>query len=201
MKKPVSTIDWTWYTALKHSDTRAVDYMVRYMLPLVIRKLSQYSAGKAEAEDVFMDVFEAIFRKLRKTEQPFFEEEKFQAYFLQACIWHWFKISGKKSVWLEVTNDLSDVLYSEQDIEQELFESEQAKLFWDTFDKLGADCQKVLRLFILEEKSHQEIVDEMGYQYQYAKKKKYKCYQKLVELIKRNRLYRELTDKNEHGDT
>ena len=41
-------------------------------------------------------------------------------------------------VWLEITNDLSEVLFSEQDIEEVLIAAERSKLFWGMFDKLGA---------------------------------------------------------------
>ncbi|MEQ8702285.1 MAG: sigma-70 family RNA polymerase sigma factor [Phaeodactylibacter sp.] len=201
MKKSANAINWTWYTALKHSDPRAANYLVDHIRPVVIGKLKRSGAGEADAEDVFMEAAEDIFRRVRKTEQAFFEDEKFPAYFLQACVWTWFKKSGNKKAWLEVTNHLSEVLFSEQDIEEELIAAERSKLFWATFDKLGAACQKVLRLFIVEERPHQDIADEMGYQYQYAKKKKYKCYQKLVEMIKLDPLYKELTDNSENGNT
>lgn len=201
MKNPPSTTSWGWYTALKRSDKRASDYLVDHLLPIVIRKLKPFGAQRADAEDVFMDVAESVFRRVRKTERTFFIEEKFQAYFVQACVWCWLKKSGRKSLFSEVTNDEMEVLFTEQDIVQELIETEQSKLFWSVFHKMGEACQQVLRLFFIEELSLREIATEMGYKYQYAKKKKYTCYHKLVEMIEQDPLYTELTDKKEYGKT
>ena len=49
------------------------------------------------------------------------------------------------------------------------------------------DCQKVLDLYYFQEKSMQEIANEMGYKNaDVAKKKKYECFKKLAKMVKDN---------------
>lgn len=67
-----------------------------HIRPVVIGKLKRFGVGEADAEDVFMEAAEYIFRRVRAIDQASFEDEKFPAYFLQACIWTWFKKSGNK---------------------------------------------------------------------------------------------------------
>lgn len=185
MKESADPLVISWFSALKGAAPPAVRYLVDNLRPVVIRRLVQQGAEVSEAEDIFMEVVEAIFRKIRKTDTPFFDDNKFESYFLQACRWHWYKKYRKKRQYPEVTTEELEVLMSrELNIEQELIQTEEAKRLWQVFEQLGADCQKVLRLFIIEEQSHEDIARQMGYSYQYAKKKKYRCFQKLTQMMK-----------------
>jgi hypothetical protein len=70
--------------------------------------------------------------------------------------------------------------------------SEEDQLFWDAFALLGRDCQQLLQLFFAKVKM-EEIVKRLGVSsVGYAKKKKFKCKEKLILLVKQDSRYSEL---------
>ncbi|HEY5824107.1 MAG TPA: sigma factor-like helix-turn-helix DNA-binding protein [Cyclobacteriaceae bacterium] len=63
--------------------------------------------------------------------------------------------------------------------------AEREKIIAKCLDQLGETCRKVLMLYYFDEMSMQEIADKMGFaNTDTAKTKKYKCKQKLDELVK-----------------
>ena len=62
---------------------------------------------------------------------------------------------------------------------------EREKIIAKCMDQLGDTCRKVLMYYYFDELSMQEIADKMGFaNTDTAKTKKYKCKQKLDELVK-----------------
>jgi RNA polymerase sigma factor (sigma-70 family) len=62
---------------------------------------------------------------------------------------------------------------------------EKEKIIAKCLDQLGDTCRKVLMYYYFDEMSMQEIADKLGFaNTDTAKTKKYKCKQKLDELIK-----------------
>ena len=71
-------------------------------------------------------------------------------------------------------------------------QTEEQEVFWEAFQKLGADCQKLLRLFFDKEKM-EKIAKMMGYgSVSYAKKRKFQCKEKLVDWVKKDHRFNEL---------
>ena len=68
----------------------------------------------------------------------------------------------------------------------------QGKVIEQLLGQLGANCQKILRLYYIEEKSIAEIKEfyQLGSD-QAAKTKKYRCMQKLIELFKKHDITKE----------
>jgi hypothetical protein len=88
---------------------------------------------------------------------------------------------------------MEDIKYkSDDNIEADLEKVDEQNLFWSAFQQLGEECQKLLRLFFDKEKMA-KIAEMMGYGSEgYAKKRKFQCKEKLVELIKTDRRFDEL---------
>jgi len=62
---------------------------------------------------------------------------------------------------------------------------EREKIIAQCMDQLGETCRKVLMYYYFDEMSMQEIADKLGFaNTDTAKTKKYKCKQKLDELVK-----------------
>jgi RNA polymerase sigma factor (sigma-70 family) len=194
MKKQTSVKTIAWFSALKQSDKGAVDYLVGKIRPLVINSLCRQGADKPEAEDVFMTVILYLFRKILTRQVPFFDNDKFEAYFMGACQKQWLNKYSQKKRHLMVTNEELDILSNGQDIEEEILKAERTQFIWRVFQQLSSDCQNILHLFIIEEKSHEEIAEQTGSTYDYAKTKKYRCYKKFLKMIQSNPLFDELTD-------
>ena len=150
----------------------------------------QAKGGRAEdAEDVFQEAMVVVFRKLQ---DPDFE---------LTCSLGTFLFGVSKKIWLNQASrrgrhpvqPLDDLEVAQAaDIDTELERTERNRLFRAKLKQLGADCQKVLRLFFAGTPMT-EIAQQMGYASEsYAKKRKFQCKQKLTDLIKADPRYQEM---------
>jgi hypothetical protein len=57
---------------------------------------------------------------------------------------------------------------------------------------MGDACRKILHLALVEKQPLMEVGEQLGYTYDYARKKKSQCQRKLVELIKDDHRFQEL---------
>jgi len=65
-------------------------------------------------------------------------------------------------------------------------------LFWEMFEKLGADCQQLMRMSF-EERPTEEIQEALGFDNPGSVRvKKFKCKENLVKLIQSDRRFTEL---------
>lgn len=73
-----------------------------------------------------------------------------------------------------------------------LVQADRISLFWKAFEKLGADCQKVMRMYF-DETDMTGIAGAMGYASEnYARQAKFRCQKKLVELCQADPRFNEL---------
>ena len=175
--------------AIKTGDSKGLRQIYELFLPR-IRKLITSNGGKeADAQDVFQSAILTIYEKTQSGD--FKLTSKFYTLLYGICRNLWGNRLQKKS-FKEVTL-LEDVKYtSEENIEFDIEKTEEQELFWTSFQKLGKDCQKLLRLFFDKEKM-EKIAKMMGYgSVSYAKKRKFQCKEKLVELVKKDIRYKEL---------
>lgn len=120
----------------------------------------------------------------------------FGGFFYRVCQNLWLNRRTKKSTVSEVTLTEGDKHVAEASAyfsDAELLKLERGKLFWQAFQKLGPDCPKILELFF-QNTSMEEIAKQMGYGSEgYARCSKYVCKERLVELVKSNPAFQELS--------
>jgi hypothetical protein len=92
------------------------------------------------------------------------------------------------------TNSIDDTLPidSEIDIEQEILERERHEFYLKKMKELSAGCRQLLEFF-LEGKTMREITSLLGFGSEgYARKRKYKCKEQLLNKVKQDPNFREL---------
>ena len=90
------------------------------------------------------------------------------------------EIAELEAVYFTMVNNLS------------IEEAEENKIFWDAFEQLGQDCQKLMRLFF-DKVRMEKIAELMGFgSVSYAKKRKFQCKERLVNLVKEDLRFQEL---------
>ena len=157
-----------------------------------ITKFIQKNDGTIEdAEDVFADGLEIIFRKVNKNELHL--NCSFFTYLFELCRRQWSKKRRRKKFRSNIViDDLRLNNYAEND--PPLYEHlERYNLYQEKFSLLSPNSQQVLLLAIVEKKSMAEIANVMGYKSTgYARKRKHQCLQKLRNLIQKDIRYKEL---------
>jgi DNA-directed RNA polymerase specialized sigma24 family protein len=87
---------------------------------------------------------------------------------------------------------VSERIMSDEDVQWNMIQNEKHQLVWHYFQKLTADCQKVIRLFF-EGKSIREITEIMNYSSeQHTKNRRLRCKERLINIIMKDPRFNEL---------
>ncbi len=150
--------------------------------------VEQRGGSREDAEDVFQDALVVVYRQLKSGRLHL------------TSSFHTYLFGVAKKIWLNKQQrrgnqfafaDINEVTLAAD--ATEIFEqTEQYRLYRAKFKLLGHKCQELLRYF-LAGVSMREIARKMGYRSEgFVKKKKFKCKQKLVDLVRKDPAYREL---------
>lgn len=175
--------------AIRTNDPEGIRELYRAFLPRISRFIQLNGGSADDAKDIFQDALVIIYKK---SKAPDFElTSQFYTLLYGVCRNLWGNQLQKKSrTEVSLTDDHKFQLST--DILKEIEAAEEQRLFWDAFRKLGKDCQQLLKLFFAKEKM-EAIAQKLNLSsISYAKKKKFKCKEKLVNLIKADRRYPEL---------
>jgi RNA polymerase sigma factor (sigma-70 family) len=180
----------TCLEGIKNNDPVVLKQMYQDFFPAIYHYIVTHHGTKEDAKDIFADVLEALFRKVNGDNFTLTCKMKT---FLTAIGAHlWMKKNRKKIFDARVTFDDPMVLRYVSEMEESLEHTEQYALYREKFAALKEDCQEVLRLGIQEGRNHVEVMEEMGYTYDYSRKKRANCLKALLELIKSDARYKEL---------
>jgi len=169
--------------------------------PLVIRQIyTQYFDSIAkyilhnkgtidDAKDIFQDAMMVIYEKAQQAD--FELQYSLHTFLYTICRNLWLKkLRNKSSKEVSLPEHLE--LITEDTFEEEILWRGKEALYREKFKQLGADCQQVLQLF-LKGMSMEKIAQQMNFSsIGYAKKRKYKCKNKLLKLIQSDHRFKEL---------
>lgn len=175
--------------AIKSGDSKGLRQIYEMFLPRIRKLITSNGGSESDAQDIFQSAILTIYEKAQHTD--FKLTSKFYTLLYGICRNLWGNRLQKKS-FKEVTL-LEDVKYTSEDsVEFDIEKTEEQELFWASFQKLGEDCQKLLRLFF-DKENMEKIAKMMGYgSVSYAKKRKFQCKEKLVDFVKKDIRYKEL---------
>ncbi len=175
---------------IKQNNPTLIRHIYDTFFPRILNYIQKNDGNTEDAEDIFADTMEIIFRKVSKDELIL--HCAFYTYFFEVCKRLWSKVNRRRKNYNALINrtGLSDICES---ISHTFEERERYNLYKEKFKELSANSQKVLLLAIIEKKSMAEIASVMGYKSTgYARKRKHQCLQKLLTLIRKDRRYMEL---------
>ncbi|MGD1848720.1 MAG: RNA polymerase sigma factor [Salibacteraceae bacterium] len=159
--------------------------------PRIEQFILKNNGTASDAQDVFQEAIMVVYANAQKS--GFVLTSAFYTYLHAICRNLWLRQLKRKRQ-LRVTFSADWEYMDRAELETNLLESERFELFWKRFKALGADCQRLLRLFF-EGASMKIIMEKMGFGSEgYARKRKYQCKQKLHELIVNDPEYTDLSD-------
>ena len=176
---------------LRRQDKGVIQGIYKRVFPKVLHYIQKNGGNRQSAEDVFQETLIALYRNIQKTD--FEISTSVTQYVFAVSKYIWIK-SFKKSPQGRGTFSLDEARIYEEIVEHINFESERQALMREKLELLSDDCIKVLTYFF-EGFSMKEIAAKMGYgTTEYARKRKYKCKEKLISLMKSDPRYQELRD-------
>ncbi len=156
----------------------------------VERYIHQNSGTSEQAKDVYQDAFVAVWQQVKNGNFIPANETAINGYLFQIAKNKW--VDYLRSSAYKKTSVLSDNLMvaDEEDdfLDRVHQEDNRVKETYAMFKVLGESCKNVLTQFYFYKKSLREIAEELDLDEASARNKKYRCMQKLREmLLKKNK--------------
>ena len=156
-------------------DEKALEFIYKKYYRMMTKLVITNSGTEDEARDVYQDALVVFWQKARSGNLVL--TSKISTYVYSICQNLWRKELDRKK---RLSNEEKDSAES-----LDLDGPEREKIIARCMEQLGETCRKVLMYYYFDEMSMQEIADKLGFaNTDTAKTKKYKCKQKLDELIK-----------------
>lgn len=184
----VSETDY-YLLGILEGDSRVLNEFYANYFERIAAFIIKNSGDINDAKDVFQDAIMIIYQKAKKTD--FELKSTLSAYFYGVCknIWLQKLRKQKRIVPLSIEGNQIE---NDSTIEKDIEERNKQQLFFSKFSLLKEGCQQILKLFFAK-KSMKEIAQKLGLGSEgYAKKRKYECQKKLLELVKEDNIYKEL---------
>ncbi|WP_271783023.1 RNA polymerase sigma factor [Aquimarina algiphila] len=158
-------------------------------LPQVKSYILKNSGSEADAEDVFQDAMVFVYEKLENNSLQLTSSLGTYVYSVCRNLWMNKLKRNKKNVHHEGILSISKT--NDMDIIDQIDDNERRYVFQKYFLRLGAGCQELLSLFF-EGVSMKDIAKQKGFSEAYTRKKKFKCKNQLVAMIKEDPIFEEI---------
>ena len=177
------------------NDNLVLQYIYKQFFYKVNSFIRNNSGEEEDASDIFQEAIIIIFRKL-KEDDSLFENRPFPTYLFSVCRFLWLKQLESRRIEKE---KVSETLPFQEDIYDDnltelALKNERYSLYQKHFKSLSTDCQKIMQMFF-EKIPLKQIAQIMGYKSEkYAKKRKYKCKELLINRIKQDADYKKILE-------
>ena len=163
------------FERVKEGDEKALEFLYKKYYRMMTKLVITNSGTEEEAKDVFQDALVVFWQKARSGNLVM--TAKISTYIYSVCQNLWRKELDRKK---RLSNEEKDVA-----VKMDLDTPEREKIIAKCLSQIGETRRKVLTYYYFDDMSMQEIADRLGFaNTDTAKTKKYKCKQKLDELIK-----------------
>ena len=176
---------------LRDHDKTAIQYIFTKLFPMVYDLVRRNGGGsRPDAEDIYMNTIEVMYLKVQ--EEDFQLTCAFSTLFYEIAKRQWLRQLYKIKPTSRVTISLQNELIADHDLFIAFEKRDRHLLYREKFALLSEGCQQVLQLW-LDKLSMQQIADKLGFASdKYARKRKFNCKKKLMELIQSDDRFNEL---------
>ncbi len=178
--------DQKYLEGIKNGDSKILEEIYVNYAPAILKLVKQNNGTAEDARDVIQESLIIVLKKVRNSDLKL--TSTFLTYFYSICRHVWWKMLKKnKRTTVTIEGELG--LIDSTDIEKEIIQRERHQFYLKKMEELSAGCRQILRLYI-EGKRMKEIVAIMGFKSEgYARKRKFKCKEKLLNRIKNDAYY------------
>jgi len=194
------------YYGIRNKDNDVLEYLYKKFFPYILKVVKESGGDEHDARDLFQDAVVAIYKQVRDDKVRI--RESFSAYFTVMCRYLWYDAKGSNASTKEVLQtrlrDNVEVASEQEEPYEDRskhiagdLQLRREKIYQRCYRKLATDCKKVLTMFYRKH-SYVQIACRMGYASSgYARRKKYLCWRHLMDLIKNDKEYKNLTEGRE----
>ena len=137
----------------------------------------------AEFEDLIQDAVISVYTNIQNGKYTYDPTIKLTSYALKICQYQLNNVVRKKGRGNLPLNELSNASNDDLSPHEHIELIERNKVVSDSINRLGENCRRILRLYYWEKQSIQEIATVLNMQSNSVKNGKYRCMQKLSQLL------------------
>jgi len=181
-------------SGIQRNDTVILQYIYKNFYSKINFFVKKNNGDDDDANDIFQESIIIIYRKLKSND--FIMDCSFETYLYSVSRYIWLKQLEKRKIEKEKVKDNHE--YNEDIYDDGLDKvvdlNEKYRLYQSHFVNLGKDCQKILQLYF-EKVPLKNIAQIMGFKSEkYAKKRKFKCKEYLINSSKEDLEYKSITN-------
>ena len=170
--------------SLASGESAAIHHLYQSCYPMVEKMVFRMNGSVDDAYDIFQDSITILYEKAKAGD--FILTSRLSTYLTAVAKNLWLKKLNQKRnrPFSVLQEDLEEISGAGEDA-QHFFEMEhQIRQLQLSFREIGEPCKNLLTAFYLQNKSMQQIADELGYTNpENAKNQKYKCLNRLRKLF------------------
>lgn len=190
---PSAHPDSRYITALLSNEHQAIAEIYDRFAERIEHMVAANSGNGEDARDVFQEALIAISRQARRP--GFVLSCPFEAYLLCVCKGKWLnelRRRRREQVTIQGFGGYSDINLAEDLAEAMLREESRDDLLRRCFEQLSAKCRQLLQL-AWSGLSMEQVSQQMGISYGYARKHKAECIGHLMNRVQRSSEFSDLT--------
>jgi RNA polymerase sigma factor (sigma-70 family) len=176
----------------KGNDDLVLAFLYKNVLPKVKHYIKGNKGNDDEAKDIFQDAVLNFYHKVKLNKIP--EDVNVTSYICRIAKNLWINRVKRMNKSTEIPGE--DSLYTEEDFLENIITEEKTAAITKLLSEIGQECQKLLKYSIYDNLSMREICKLMGYSSEnLTKNYNYRCKQKLIQLIMKNKAIESLLRK------
>lgn len=172
----------TQLQAIKANDEKALQQLYLANYPKVEKFVILNNGSAEEAKDIYQDAFTSMWRNIQLEKFSAQDENSLTGYLFRIAKNKWIdhlrSAAVKKTVKLDLTKE--NLMTIEETDDNTI---KRLALIKTKFTQLGENCKKLLGEFYYKKTSLREIAALMGWTEATARNNKYRCIEKLRELV------------------
>lgn len=174
---------------LTTASSQAIVAIYDLALPSVIYWVKENTGTEADARDIFQEALIALFRRVEKGD--FQLTCSLKSYLRIVCRNLWMaRLRQQSRITFSTLADM-EAVDLDQDILQQIEQSEKMQLYFQHFDALGEKCQQILMWFF-DKVPLARIAERLNTSENYIKKRKFICKKQLIESIQEDIRFKEI---------
>lgn len=173
--------------AIKTNDSVALKSLYTSNYYKIESLVIKNNGTKDHAKDIYQEAFIVVWKNIKNDSFVPQNETALQGYLYQIAKNKWMDVLRspryKKTNLIPNEAVLTDKFEEQNNEEEQDIFGHKLKQAMDAFEQLGNPCKALLTTFYFENKSLREIADELQIEENTARNKKYRCMEKLREMV------------------
>lgn len=170
---------------------KTLDQIYKQLFPQIKHFVLKHSGTEEDAKDIFQDAMMAVYHNAQ--DEDFELSCKFSTYVFAVCRNLWLKkLRSNKVSFVTINENILSI--DREELDEAIRRNERIKIYQRQFRAISEKCQQLLELY-MQGADMKSIAKQLGFaSVSYARKRKFKCKEQLMERIQNDEVFQNLVD-------